>query len=158
MNIVEGGPWLVAYLTEEEIYQKSPQELTSLLYQKCIENLESVILEIKDGRFIEANRLLQRCNDILHRLGAGINYEAGVIADQLELIYNYIAERLIEANVKKDVAIIEECLRLLRILSEGWDEAMRRSKRQALPIRQLFNQTKAYDLDYMYDNSIDHKE
>lgn len=148
----------MAHITEEELYLKSPQELTSLLYQRCIENLESAILEIKDGRLIEANRLLQRCNDIVCRLGVGINYEAGIIADQLELIYNYIADRLIEANINKDVAIIEECLRLVRILAEGWDEAMQKSKGQGAQPRLTSKHAKAYDVDYSYDNAVDRKE
>ncbi len=149
----------VAELTEEVLFKKSPQEITALLYQSCIDNLESAILEINDGRFMEANQLLQKCNDILYRLGAGINYDAGIIADQLELIYNYIAERLIEANLEKDVSIIKECLRLIRLISDGWDEALKKGFNENKTARPARKNTSAYDQDFMYDDkNLDHRE
>lgn len=150
---------VVAELTEEVLFKKSSQELTALLYQSCIDNLESAILEINDGRYLEANPLLQSCNDILYRLGAGINYDAGIIADQLEAIYNYLAERLIEANLKKDVSIVKECLKLIKIVAEGWEDAMKRGLTTSLPAQSTRKHTAAYDQDYMYkENNLDHKE
>ena len=50
---------------------------------------------------MDANKKLQKTNDILHRLGAGLNYEAGIIADQLDTLYNYMADRVIEGNNKE---------------------------------------------------------
>ena len=57
---------------------------------------------------------LQKANDILKRLGVGINYEAGIIADQLDMLYNYMADKLIEANLKKDPEIIKEVIKNTR--------------------------------------------
>ena len=59
-------------LTEEILYQKSSQELTALLYEGIMTNLEESIELIDAKNFIEANKKLQKANDILHRLGVGI--------------------------------------------------------------------------------------
>ena len=52
------------------------------------------IEDINGKNLIDANKKLQKANDILYRLGAGLNYEAGIIADQLDALYNYMAERI----------------------------------------------------------------
>lgn len=147
---------MVEVLTELELHEKTPQELTSLLYESCIDKLERATELIKRQRYVEANRLLQTCNDILYRLGAGLNYEAGIIADQLEAIYNYMAERLIEANLKKDISAIQEVIQLLKTISDAWNEAMKiGAKPVTHPVKKkaLF-----YDQDLLYDNQVDRKE
>ncbi|PPA70249.1 flagellar export chaperone FliS [Jeotgalibacillus proteolyticus] len=113
------------FLTKELIYQKSSQELTSLLYEAAIINLQDAITFINSKQFIEANEKLQKTNDIIRRLGAGLNYESGIIADQLDALYNYIAEKLIETNLKKDAVLAQELLTILEDLFSSWNEAQK---------------------------------
>lgn len=113
-----------ALFTKEAIYKKTSQEITSLLYESLINNLELAITKINDKEFVEANESLKKSNDILQRLGVGINYEAGIIADQLDALYNYLADRLIEANLKKDVSIIEEVLNVVTTIASAWNQAL----------------------------------
>lgn len=127
------------FLTEEFIYQKSSQEITSLLYEKLIDQLTGSIADIKNNNYIDANKKLQKSNDILYRLGAGLNYEAGIIADQLDALYNYQAEKLIEANKNKDIAAIEEVRSIAERLASAWNEAMKNKPDQ----RQMLMRKKA---------------
>ena len=113
------------FITDELIYQKSSQEITSLLYETLMNQLRDAIEDIKGKNLIDANKKLQKANDILYRLGAGLNYEAGIIADQLDALYNYMAERTIEANRKKDPAMIQEVLTIAERLAEAWSTAMK---------------------------------
>jgi flagellar protein FliS len=131
-----------AELTEDELYRMSPQELTAVLYEALLRKLQEAVLAIEEKQFMRANRLLQRGNDILRRLGAGLNYEAGIIADQLEAIYNYMAERLIEANVKKDAALINEVRTRADELKQAWDQALTHQE-QSRPVMQ--NAVRAYE-------------
>jgi flagellar secretion chaperone FliS len=110
--------------TEEALHKKTPEELTALLYEAFLSNLEEAKEAIAKKEMIEANTKLQKSNDILYRLGAGLNYEAGIIADQLDEVYNYLAERLIQANLTKEVEPIEEAIKLVTSISEAWNEAM----------------------------------
>ncbi|UII55621.1 flagellar export chaperone FliS [Cytobacillus spongiae] len=128
------------FLTEELIYKKSPQEITALLYEGCIVALEEAIEAIKQKDYYHTNRLLTKSNDILYRLDAGINYEAGIIADQLDALYDYMSEKLIEANMNKDINKIEEVLQILNELSGSWGQAIKSKPiKQANPIRQKAN-------------------
>lgn len=144
-------------LTDQDLHGKTPQELTSLLYEACIDKLERATVMIKQKQYIQANKLLQGCNDILYRLGAGINYEAGIISDQLEAIYNYMSESLIQANLKKDVTLIEEVIRLLKMINDAWKAAMKNDA--GLGTQIVRRKTMAYEQDLHLDNfHVDRKE
>ena len=43
-------------------------------------------------------------------------------------VYEYIKSRLIEANIKKDVAIIDEVLPLIENVRDTWYEVSKKSK------------------------------
>jgi flagellar secretion chaperone FliS len=113
-------------LTEELIYKKNSQELTALLYEGFITNLEESLEFIETKNFIEANKKLQNANDILYRLGVGIKYEAGPIAEQLDTLYNYMAGELIDANLKKDKQIINNVLKIIKPIAEAWNEIIKK--------------------------------
>ncbi|SFA51915.1 flagellar protein FliS [Anoxybacillus pushchinoensis] len=114
------------FLTEEVVYKKTPQQLTALLYEGLMESVEEAIASTKKGDYAHANRRLQKANDILQRLGIGLNYDAGIIAHQLDALYNYMAERLIDANMKKDVAMMEEVLTIAKEIATAWNEALKK--------------------------------
>jgi flagellar protein FliS len=114
-------------LTEEVIYKKSPQELTALLYEGIILNLEDSIDLIEAKDFMGANEKLQKANDILERLGVGLKYEAGPIAEQLDTLYNYMASELIEANLKKDPQMITNVLKIIQPIAQAWSEILKKN-------------------------------
>jgi flagellar secretion chaperone FliS len=114
------------FLTEEAVYQKTPQQLTALLYEALIESIEEAINYTKQKDYVKTNKQLQKANDILRRLGVGLKYDAGIIAHQLDALYNYMAEQLIEANIKKDVAIMETVLKIATEIAGAWNVAMKK--------------------------------
>jgi flagellar protein FliS len=142
-------------LNEEALYQKTPQELTLILYQALMEKMTKARETIRVNNYEEANHLLQTCNDILVRLGAGLNYEAGIIADQLESIYQYLAETTIKANITKDVNIIEHMLFIMNELINAWINAMRDSEKQQTSTRK--QRSLAYE-GFYETSSLDIKE
>lgn len=141
------GAIFVEFLTEEFIYQKNSQELTSLLYEVLIDQLNGSIEDIQENRYIEANIKLQKVNDILHRLGAGLNYEAGIIADQLDALYNFMSEQVIEGNKKKDSSLIQGVLSIAERLASAWNEAMKNKPSQKQT--QIRKKATAYEQNVM---------
>lgn len=115
---------LAELITEEALYQKTPQEITALLYEAMLDHLENAIQKIETKDYIEVNESLKKCNDILKRLGAGLNYDAGIIADQLESVYMYVDNLLFDANVKKDAEKVKEAHKLISMISEAWHQAI----------------------------------
>lgn len=113
------------WITKEIVYQKTPQQLTALLYEAGLKQFTKAAAYIQQENFVEANRSMQKINDIVERLGAGLNYEAGIIADQLDQMYNYIADTVVQANLKKDAVTLRDAERLFQILSDTWNEALK---------------------------------
>lgn len=118
---------MTQFLTNEALHKKTPQEITALLYEACYTNLEKAITEIEHKEFVEANTYLQKASDIVERLGAGINYEAGIVADQLDNVYNYMADKIVEANYTKNVDTIKEVLNILKEIMTAWNQAMKKN-------------------------------
>lgn len=136
-------------ITNEALHKKTPQEITALLYEACFDNLEKAITEINNKQFVDANRYLQKASDIVERLGAGINYEAGIIADQLDSLYNYMADKLIEANYTKNVELIKEVKNILKEIMTAWNEAMKKNV-DAQP-KVLKQKANAYERTAIYE-------
>jgi len=112
-------------ITKEMIYQKTPQQITALLYEAGLNQFEKAEILLTQKNYTEANRSMQKINDIMERLGAGLNYEAGIVSDQLDAVYNYIADTVIKANIQKDASLLLEAKNLLQTLSDSWNEALK---------------------------------
>lgn len=101
-----------------------PAWITSLLYKKLLQQIDLAIQTIQAKRLDQANNHLQLSQDLVERLGFGIKYEAGIIADQLELLYHYINDQILLANRKKDTNLLIEIRKILSELDEAWTAAM----------------------------------
>ena len=44
--------------------------------------------------------------------------------DNLTSIYNFVYIRIVEANIKKDVALIDDAVKILQTLRDAWAEAI----------------------------------
>lgn len=137
------------FLTEEIIYSKTSQELTAFLYEGIIENLEEAMILIDEHDYMAANKTLQKSNDILHRLGVGLKYEAGPIAEQLDVLYNFMASELIEANLKKDKQKIADVLKMIEEIASAWYTAM---KTVTGPTQKVNKKVTAYESNIMRIN------
>jgi flagellar secretion chaperone FliS len=144
----------VDFLTKEIIYQKSSQEITSLLYEALIDNTKKAIQGIQANRFIDANENLKIVNDLLERLGVGLNYEAGIIADQLDALYNYMADLVVKANINKDTKLLKEVVAITEKLAEAWQTSINSSKPNQTQQR-LLKKANAYEKNIMvYEKDI----
>lgn len=115
-------------ITNEVLHKKSAQELTSLLYEALLDRLEEAAGAIEEKDMWTANEKMKKANDILTRLGAGINYEAGIVADQLDALYNYLGDQIIQANYKKDTMLLQEVIQITNSIAAAWREAAKTQK------------------------------
>ena len=136
-------------ISQETLHKKTSQELTLLLYEAALNNLESAENHIEHDRLEQANKHLQKTNDILERLGVGINYEAGILADQLEQLYNYLADEVVTANLLKDRVRIQHVHEIILSLFSAMIEAVK-DKRVAND-RVNYKQTNAYEQMASYE-------
>src|SRR5690606_27077331 len=73
-------------------------------------------------RIMRVGQLISKTIEIVGGLRGFLDMEkGGEIAEQLENLYEYMERRLLQANLKNDVEILDEVAGLIREVKEGWD-------------------------------------
>jgi len=105
----------------------SPAELVLMLYEGAIKfcNIAMGAIEKKD--YEKANTNIQKARRIIVELQTTLDHKYKV-AEDFDVIYDYIFQTLVQANIKKDPEILEEALKQLRDLRDAWKEIMRTAK------------------------------
>jgi len=109
---------------EMEIQTSSPEKLILLLYDEAIRCLNQAKTKVESKNIEGSNRLLLKTQKIIRELMCSLNLEVGEISVHWYSLYEYIYQRLIQANIEKNPQIIEEVLSLLKPLREAWIKAM----------------------------------
>jgi len=109
---------------EKSIQTASPEELTLMLYNGLVKFIMRAIDAVDKHKVEEAHNNIIRAQDIVREFIATLDkkYE---IAVSLELLYDYMLRRLIEANTHKDAAILGEVLDMAKQLRDTWEQAMK---------------------------------
>jgi flagellar protein FliS len=110
-----------------KVMTASPGELTLMLYEGMIKFTNIAIIGVEEHDIQKAHNNIVKTENIISELQSTLNYKYPV-ANDFNNIYVYLKERLVQANFKKDKAILEECLEHERTLRDTWKEVMRLSK------------------------------
>lgn len=117
---------------QTQVRTAPPEQLVLMLYDGAIRFGLQSIESMKVNDTVGSHSNLIKVQNILNELMLSLNSDAGEITDQLRLLYDYMQRRAVEANLKKDVAIVEEVLQFLRELRSTWAEAMALARHQTL--------------------------
>lgn len=101
-----------------------PEDLTLMLYEGAIKfgNLAKVAIEKKD--YPTAHKYLIRVQDIIREFQITLDRQYP-ISEEFDVMYDYIYRRLVEANLNKDVEILDECIELIREFRDTWKEVIK---------------------------------
>ncbi|MCL1845085.1 MAG: flagellar export chaperone FliS [Defluviitaleaceae bacterium] len=115
---------------QKQVETASKEELTLMLYEGGIKFLNQAIIAVEKEDIVKANNLIQRVEDIVREFQITLNHDYEVSAN-LNLLYDYMYNRLVEANLQKDVEILNEVLGMFREMRDTWKEAMKLAKSEA---------------------------
>jgi flagellar protein FliS len=107
----------------------SPAELTLMLYKGAVRFVNIAKQAIIKGDIEEANRSNLRAQDIVKELMSTLDTRYP-ISDNLMALYDYLLRRLIQANIEKNVEILDEVKGYLEEFVITWTEAMKEAKRK----------------------------
>lgn len=110
-----------------KVLTASPAQLTLMLYDGAIKFCNIAIVAIEEKNYMKANTNLQKAQKIIDEFRATLDFKYPVAKD-FDNVYKYINERLVDANITKDVEIINEVLKHLRTMRDTWEEVMRLAK------------------------------
>ncbi len=104
-----------------------PEELTMMLYKGLVRFIRQGKKAMEEKNIEKTNENLVRAQSILAEFQATLdmNYE---ISNNLMLLYDYMCRRLVEANLKKDLAIVDEVLTMANQLQDTWNEVMKKAR------------------------------
>lgn len=113
-----------AAYNDSKILTASPAELTLMLYEGAIKfcNLADIALERRE--FDKANMNIIKAERIITEFRSTLDFKYPVAKD-FDLVYEYIYNRLLEANVKKDKEILNEAAGYIREMRDTWKEVMK---------------------------------
>lgn len=99
---------------------ESPQRLTEMLYEGALRFTAQAKKSIQNRDIEKKVYWINRTIAIYSELINSLNYSAGDIAHYLSGIYNREIQLLTQANIKNDIASIDEVLHVTRELLEAW--------------------------------------
>lgn len=102
----------------------SPGKLLIMLYDGAIKNVENARRDIHEGNINQAHINLIKAQEILIELMATLNMDYD-ISQSLYALYEYLHNRLVDANMHKDVNILDEVEGFLSELRDTWQEAVK---------------------------------
>lgn len=109
-----------------KIMTASPAELTLMLYEGAIKFCNVAIVGIEQNDIQKAHNNIRKAQDVIDEFRSTLNHKYPV-AEDFDKVYVYIRKLLVEANMKKDKAKLEEALTHLRTMRDTWKEVMQRA-------------------------------
>lgn len=106
---------------EAHLSSMTSQEAIVMLYDGAIGFMKDAIAELGQNNLAAKVRLVEKVSKIIEYLHSCLDKEkGGEIAENLIRLYEYMLVRLTEANLNNDTAKMEEVIRLLGTVREGW--------------------------------------
>jgi len=115
-----------AYATvgiETGVAAASPHKLVVMLFEGAMIAISSAIQHLQSGNTAAKGQAISKAITIIENgLRASLDKKVGGdIALNLDALYEYMCSRLIIANAKNQVAVLEEVYQLLKGLKDAWE-------------------------------------
>ncbi|WP_373531386.1 flagellar export chaperone FliS [Vampirovibrio sp.] len=125
------------YAKQAETYKKNqietatPEEILIMLYEGAIRFLLVAKKGDAENDREKFSKNIIKSQHIIREFMESLDLEiGGEMALNLYRLYDYLHYRLVQANIKKDVAMLDEVLDHLRRLKKTWEEAILIAKRE----------------------------
>ena len=120
-------PNAYAKYNNSKVLTASPAELTLMLYDGAIKFCNIAIMGIEQNDIEKTHINIRKVERIVEEFRSTLDRKYAV-AEDFDRVYVYLLQRLLEANIKKDKAILEEVNMHLRSMRDTWKEVMRINK------------------------------
>lgn len=116
-----------AYANAQNAYRNNQvttapkKKLLIMLYDGAIKNLKLAEIAIEEKNIQETNTNIVKTQDIIMEFMHTLNFEVGgEVANNLYQLYEYMYQRLIRANIDKDIEAVKEVRKYLEELRDTW--------------------------------------
>jgi flagellar protein FliS len=107
---------------ESRVAVGNPHTMISMLLDGALKRIAIAHGATTRGDVASKGNTISGAIRIIDSLRAALDHKrGGQIADNLDALYSYMEKRLMEANLKNDLDILDEVSTLLGDIKEGWD-------------------------------------
>lgn len=114
---------------ENSIQTATPGELTLMLYNGCLKFLKLAKKAIEENDIEQKNVNLQKAQKILYELMSTLKMDID-LSKNMYAMYEYMNRRLIEANIKNDISILNEVEEYVTEFRDTWKEVIQINRKQ----------------------------
>jgi len=119
------NPYLKQY-QQTQVQTSSPEMLLIMLYDGAIQFLNKARIGIENNDIEEIHNNILGAQRIITEFMSTLDMKiGGDVARNLYNLYDYLHYRLVQANLKKDIAMVDEVLVHLKDLKQTWEEAIK---------------------------------
>jgi len=108
---------------QSEAMDANPHRLIQMLMEGALDRIAIAKGAMQQQNVELKGERISAAITVIEGLRASLNQEAGgEISANLDNMYEYMSRRLVEANLKNDVEMLDEVAGLMRKIKSGWDE------------------------------------
>ncbi len=109
---------------DNKIMTASSEDLTLMLYEGGVKFCNQAIIAVEKKDIMGANLKILKCQDVVRELQITVNRKHPQ-ADDIYNLYEYMYRRLIEANLRKDIEILQEVTDMMKEFRDLWKESVK---------------------------------
>ena len=113
------------------VHTRSPLELVVMLYDGALQSLGEARDALARKDVTARTNAISRALAILTELQGTLNMkDGGAIAEELDRLYAFAISRLVDVTTKRDASAIDEIVRVLTPLRDGWSQIAQQAAAQ----------------------------
>lgn len=121
-----------------QVTTASREKILLMLYEGAIRFTKHAHAALKQGKIADKGKYISKATAILSELMATLDFKAGgQLAVDLENLYVFMIDKLIEGNIKNDPECLEQVEKLLLTLYEAWKDVVENPREDGVPSARL---------------------
>jgi flagellar protein FliS len=112
----------------------SKEKILLMLYEGAIRFTRMAGQAMKDGKIADKGKYISKSTAILSELMATLDFKVGGdLARDLESLYIYMIDKLIEGNIQNNAECLQEVEKLLMTLYAAWKDVVENPRPDGVP-------------------------
>lgn len=113
---------------QNTVNMASQEQLLLMLVDGAVKYTKIARMAVEKKDIPRAHKELVRVQDIFTELMVTLDKSSGNFEEDLFNLYDFIKSKLVEANIKKNVEVIDEVLPLIQDVRDMWHEVSKKAK------------------------------
>ena len=121
-----------------QVTTASKEKILLMLYEGAIRFTKQAALHMEKKNIAEKGKHISKATAILSELMATLDFkQGGQLAADLENLYIFMIDKLIEGNINNDVKCLKTVEELLLTLYQAWKDVIENPRPDGVPSQQL---------------------